>query len=133
MKQLSVKEHLICLDNILNALSSKEGMVYEAELWKEIFPGRKFAITKINSVQEKDENYRKQMEFLQKKGLISMYNGVLMIEITFDGIMKLSKGGFYNEWKKQKRRDLYSNFFWIATPIAAWAGFFLTLYQLIFS
>lgn len=43
--------------------------------------------------------------------------------ITFKGIMKISSGGFYKEYKRQKRTDRFQKYFWlvgILTFIAGW-------------
>jgi hypothetical protein len=44
-------------------------------------------------------------------------------QLMFSGMIKLSSGGFYKEYRKQKRRDLYQNYAWIVailTFIAGW-------------
>jgi hypothetical protein len=62
--------------------------------------------------------------YLHSQGLVFFepfpVNTVLL---TFAGIIKISNGGFYKEYKRQKRRDSFQNYFWlvaIMTFIAGW-------------
>lgn len=53
--------------------------------------------------------------FLKSEGLIGYSNGPSEhVQILFPGILKISKGGFYGEYKRRKRNDRFQKYFWIA-------------------
>jgi hypothetical protein len=45
--------------------------------------------------------------------------------LTFKGILKISSGGFYNEYKRQKRRNIFQNYFWLVAILTFIFGWFL--------
>lgn len=52
------------------------------------------------------------LTFLNSEGLIFYQAGY--IRILFPGILKISQGGFYGEYKRRKWKDLFQKYFWIA-------------------
>lgn len=62
-----------------------------------------------NSEQSKLFN---ALMFLNSEGLVNYNAGY--IRILFPGILKISQGGFYREYKRRKWQDRFQKYFWIA-------------------
>ena len=45
--------------------------------------------------------------------------------LMFKGMIKISSGGFYKEYKRQERKDLYQNYAWIVAILTFIAGWIL--------
>lgn len=64
--------------------------------------------------------------FLHHQGLISFQpppKGQLFL--LYPGIIKISKGGFYGEYIRQKRKDAFQKYFWIVAILTFIAGWIL--------
>ena len=47
------------------------------------------------------------------------------VTLTFKGMIKISNGGFYKEYKRQKWKDLYQKYAWIVAVLTFIAGWIL--------
>ena len=79
--------------------------------------------TEFNSEESKFIN---ALWYLHSQGLIVFepypVNTVLL---TFAGIIKISNGGFYKEYKRQKRKDTFQKYFWLVAILTFIAGWIL--------
>lgn len=83
-----------------------------------------------NLYQDKARLYN-ALNFLEEEKLI-LHNSNIKINInivspgivtlTFKGIIKLSRGGFYGDHIRQKRKDLLQSFFWLVAVLTFLAG-----------
>ena len=106
-QEKTIKENLKYLDNILGAC-----IVYDSSytFYDDVF-------IKTNKAMVSDfrdsNSFISAIECLKKKELIEeVINVASGVKITYQGIIKLSQGGFYGDYQRQKRKDLLQSFFW---------------------
>lgn len=79
--------------------------------------------TEFNSDESKFIN---ALYYLHSQGLIVFQPyPVNTVLLTFAGIIKISSGGFYMEYKRQKRKDAFQKYFWLVAILTFIAGWIL--------
>lgn len=67
------------------------------------------------------------LNFLELEGMVTLDNP--NIHLRYKGIIKLSKGGYLQEYKDTSLKNRLNNFFWFAVPTIAFLSFFLSLFN----
>ena len=65
------------------------------------------------------------LAYLQKEELLIFSPNSKISILTFKGIIKLSKGGFYQEYKRNRREGFYRKYFWIVAILTFITGFII--------
>ena len=129
-----IKKKLKLLDDILSKIekspthSLSEDAIYATCM--SLINKSKFPNSKLLSYSDPQRELRKILEFLEDKNLIIGKNSKSYYEITYHGILKLSKGGFEQEFQSQQWKNRLNSFFWLFVPSIAVLTFVLTLLQI---
>jgi len=94
-------------------------------LWEKLGDGK----LEINFSQEfnsEGSKFINALRFLHFEELIFFQPyPINTVTLTFKGMIKISNGGFYKEYKRQKWKDLYQKYAWIVAILTFIAGWIL--------
>jgi len=94
-------------------------------LW-ELFGEQELNLDDASQFNSEESKFVNALLYLHNEGYIIFAQYPINTSLLlFKGMIKISSGGFYKEYTRQKKRDLYQNYAWVVAVLTFMAGWIL--------